>query len=131
MFVAYDAHPDFFRLSLSDLDSCPMFDRWRRLRRLGIAVEFQRIRRFASGLSHLKDFVLDLSEFEKRSVIGRNDRVSSQIYRRRIDGSMTVVKTISLSGSIERCQIETEFENLLNLRHQMIGPLIGCVFPVE
>jgi hypothetical protein len=42
-----------------------------------------------------------------------------------------VVKNFSLSGSIERHQIDTEVENLLNLRHPMIAPLIGCVFPVE
>jgi hypothetical protein len=75
--------------------------------------------------------VLDLSEFEERSVIGRNDRVSSQIYQRRIDGALTVVKTISLPGFIERCQIETEIVNLFNLRHPMIAPLISCLFPLE
>jgi serine/threonine protein kinase len=48
-----------------------------------------------------------------------------------MDGALTVVKSISLSPFIDRCQIETEVENLLNLRHQMITPLIGCVFPVE
>jgi serine/threonine protein kinase len=41
------------------------------------------------------------------------------------------VKTISLSGFIEQCQIETEIENLLNLRHPLIAPLISCLFPVE
>jgi hypothetical protein len=131
LFVAYDTHPDVFRLSLSDLDSCSMFDRWRRLRRLGIAVDFQRIRRFASALPHFKDFVLDLSGFEEKSGIGQNDRVSSQIYMRRIDGAMTVVKAISLSGSIQRRQIKGKIKNLLNLRHPMIAPLIGCVFPVK
>jgi hypothetical protein len=32
---------------------------------------------------------------------------------------------------MERCEIETELENLLNMRHPMIAPLIGCVFSVE
>jgi hypothetical protein len=41
------------------------------------------------------------------------------------------VKTISLPGFIERCQIETEIANLLNLRHPMIAPLIGYLFSVE
>jgi serine/threonine protein kinase len=86
--------------------------------------------RLASAFPHFKDSGLDLSGFDERSVIGRNDRVSSQIYRRRIDGALTVVKAISLSGSIERRQIETEIDNLLNLHHPMIAPLIGCVFPV-
>jgi hypothetical protein len=133
VFVAYDAHPDLSQLSLSDPDSYPMFDRWRRLRKSGITVDFQRILRFASGLPRLKDFVFDMSGFEERSVIGQNDRVSSQVYERRIDGAVTVVKAISLSGRIDRCQIEIEIEieNLLNLRHPMITPLIGCVLPVE
>jgi hypothetical protein len=75
--------------------------------------------------------VLDPSEFEEGSVIGRNKGVLTQTYRRRIDGKLTLVKAISLSGSIERREIEAEMENLLNLRHPMIAPLIGCVLPVE
>jgi hypothetical protein len=53
--------------------------------------------RFTSDLPYLKDFVFDLSGFEEGSVIGGNDRVSSHIYQRRIDGVLTVVKAISLS----------------------------------
>jgi hypothetical protein len=75
--------------------------------------------------------VLNPSGFEEQSVIRRNKGVSSQIYRRRINGRLTVVKAISLSGSIEQRQLETEMENLLNLRHLMIALLIGCVLPVE
>jgi serine/threonine protein kinase len=41
------------------------------------------------------------------------------------------VTVASLSGFIERCSIQTESENLLNLCHPMIAPLIGCFFPVE
>jgi serine/threonine protein kinase len=108
-----------------------MFDRWQCLRQSGITVDFQQILGFASSLPRFKDFVLDLSGFEEKSVIGRNDRVSSEISQRWIDGVMTVVKAISLSGSIERRQIETEMEKLLNLHHPMIAPLIGCVLPVE
>jgi hypothetical protein len=91
----------------------------------------QRILRFTSGLPLFKDFVFDLSGFGEKSVIGRNDRVSSQIDLRRIDGAMTVVKAISLSALIELCHIETEIDNLLNLHDPVIAPLIGCVFPVE
>jgi hypothetical protein len=103
VFVAYDAHLDLSQLSLSDPDSCPMFDQWQHLRKSGINVDFQRILRFASGLPPLKDFVLDLSGFEERSVIIRNDRVSSQIHQRRIDGAVTVAKAISLPGRTDRC----------------------------
>jgi hypothetical protein len=119
VFIAYDAHPDLPQRSLSDPDSCPMSDRWRRLRKSGVTVDFQRILRSESYLPCFKDFVLGLSGFEERSVIGRNQGDSIKIYLRRIDGALTVVKAISLSGSIERRQIETEVENLLNLCHQL------------
>jgi hypothetical protein len=93
--LLFVADPDLSQLSLSDPDSCPMFDRWQRLRKSGITVDFQRILRFASSLPCFKDFVFDLSGFEERSVLGRNDRVSSQIYQLRIDVALTVVKAIS------------------------------------
>jgi hypothetical protein len=66
-------HDNSFQLLLSDPSSCAMFHRRRRLRKSGITVDFQGILRFASCLPHLKDFVLDLSGFEERSVIDRND----------------------------------------------------------
>jgi hypothetical protein len=74
--VAYDSYDNFFQLSLSDPDSCPVFDRWRRLRKSGITVDFQRILWFASCLPCFKDFVLDQSGFEEKAVIGRNKGVS-------------------------------------------------------
>jgi hypothetical protein len=73
VFVADDADPSVFQLSLSGTDSCPMFDRWRRLMKSGVTVDFQRILRLAYGLPRLKDFVLDMSGFEERSVIGENN----------------------------------------------------------
>jgi hypothetical protein len=101
VFVADDADPDLFQLPLSDPDSCRMFNRRRRLMK---SIDFQRTLRFASGLPRFKDFVFDLSGFEERSVIGRSQRVSRQIYLRR--------------------WVE-------NLRHPMIAPLIDSVFPVK
>jgi serine/threonine protein kinase len=68
-----------------------MYDQWRRLRKLGITVDFQQSLGSASYLLRFNDFVLDLSGFEEVSVI----------------------------------------ENLLNLCHTMIAPLIGCVLPLE
>jgi hypothetical protein len=82
---------------------------------VGITVDFQRILGFASYHPSFKDFVLDLSGFETKL----------------INEAMTVMKAIPLSGLIERRQIETEIENLLNLRHPMIATLIGCVLPVK
>jgi hypothetical protein len=48
-----------------------------------------------------------------------------------VDGVLAVVKAVSLPSLIGRCQIATEIENLLNLRHPPIAPLIGFPFPVE
>jgi serine/threonine protein kinase len=82
-------------------------------------------------LACLQNSALDLSGFEEGSVIGQSDGGSTQIYQRRTDAALVVVKSISLSAVIERCQIEREIENLLNLRHPLIVPLIGCAVPVE
>jgi serine/threonine protein kinase len=48
-----------------------------------------------------------------------------------MDGVLAVLKSVPLSALIGRGQIETEIENLLNLRHPTIAPLIGFVFPAE
>jgi hypothetical protein len=61
--VAYDTDRDVFQLSLSDPDSCPMFGRWRHLKKSGITVDFQGILGFASYLPCFKDLVLDPSGF--------------------------------------------------------------------
>jgi serine/threonine protein kinase len=131
LFIAHDADPDIFQLSFADPDFSPMFDRWRRLRKSGITVDFQRILRFPPSPFHFNDYKLDLSAYEEGEVIRQNARVFSQIYLRRIDEVMTVVKAISVSGSIERRQIEPEIENLLNLCHPMIARLIGCTLSMN
>jgi serine/threonine protein kinase len=41
------------------------------------------------------------------------------------------VKSVPLPALIGRCEIVTEIENLFNLRHPLIAPLIGFAFPVE
>jgi serine/threonine protein kinase len=97
----------------------------------GITVDFQQILGFGSDFLRFKDFMLDPSGFEEELVIGRHKGVAIQIYQRRIDGRLAVVKATSLPGSIERRQIETEMETLLNLRRSMITPLLGCVLPIE
>jgi hypothetical protein len=130
LFVTHDAVPDIIQLSFSDPAFTLMFDRWRRLRKSGIIVDFQRILRFPSGPFHFKDYLLDLSAYEEGEVIRQNPRVLSQIYRRRSDGVGMVVKAISLSSPADLCKLGTEIENLLNLRHPMIAPLIGCVLSI-
>jgi serine/threonine protein kinase len=129
--VAHDAHPNLSRLSLSDPDFSPAFDRWRGLRRSGVAVDFRRILRAASGLGGLEESALDLAAFDEGPALGRSDRGWTQIYLPRMDGALAVVNSVSLSPRLERRQIATEIENLFNLRHPLIAPLIGFVLPVE
>jgi serine/threonine protein kinase len=50
---------------------------------------------------------------------------------RKPSGKSIALWFLHLVRIIERRYIETEMENLLNLRHPMIAPLIGCVFPVK
>jgi hypothetical protein len=116
VFLAHDAHPDPTHLSLSDADSCPAFDRWRRLRANGVAVDFRRI----VSAGPLKPCPLDLTEYEEGSVIG-----TSRLYQRRSDRSLIIVRSIPLSESIEDWQVATEIENLANLRHPLIASPIG------
>jgi hypothetical protein len=93
---------------------------------LGIPVYFHRIVRSDSGLFRLQNFAPDRSEFDESSVIDWSNRASTRIYRRRTNGDLSVVKSVSFSPLIEGCQIETEIQNLFNMRH----PLIGSVVPI-
>jgi serine/threonine protein kinase len=47
-----------------------------------------------------------------------------------VDGALASVKSVSLPALIARCEIAMEIDNLLNLRHPLIAPLIGFVSPV-
>jgi serine/threonine protein kinase len=111
-----------------------MFDRWVHLRETGITVDFHRILRSDASFRCFKDAVVDFSGFEEGSVISQrdgSDRRLTQLHKRLIDGVFTVVKTLSIPLSIDICQLETEMENQMNLRHPMIAPLIGCGFRQE
>jgi hypothetical protein len=119
------------RVSLSNPDFSPAFDRYLPLRLSGIAVDFERIPMGNSGLGGSEDFTLDLVALDEGRAFGRSDRGSTQIYRRGIDGARAVVKSVSLPVRIGCRQIATEIGNLFNLRHPLIGPLIGFAFPVE
>jgi hypothetical protein len=131
LFVAQDVHSHLSQLSLSDRDSCPAFRRWLLLRESEIAVDFHRIVTSDSDLPQAQNIAPDLVEFEGSPVIVGSDGSPTRIYRRRMEGALAVVKSLAFSPWIERCQIETEIENVLNLRHPLIAPLAGSVLPVE
>jgi hypothetical protein len=129
LFVAFDVIPNSSHIFISDSDSCPEFDRWKQLRKSGIAVDFRRILRIGSGFGDLSDYQIDLSVFEEASILRDFDQVSRQRYQRLDDGLMFVVKSKHHWEFVENCRIE--LENLLNLRHPCIAVPIGFVFPVE
>jgi serine/threonine protein kinase len=75
--------------------------------------------------------MLKLSVFEERSMIGQSNQVGHQIYERAEDQVLIVVEPISLTGWVEKSEIENEIENLINLRHPCIIPPIGFDFRAE
>jgi serine/threonine protein kinase len=79
----------------------------------------------------LRDYGVNLSEFEERSMIAQSDGVLNSVYRRSEDDFVIVVNPISLSEWVEKSQLENEIENLINVRHPCIAGPIGFVFPVE
>jgi hypothetical protein len=110
LFIAHDAAPNPSQLWLCDEDSCPEFERWRQLRKSGIALDFRRIARGGRPLP------LDLSGFERGGMIGG----SARLYRRGNDGTLIVVKGVDVAH-FGGCEIEREIENLSSLRHPLIA----------
>jgi hypothetical protein len=127
LFIAHDCVPNVVRLNLSASDLCPEFERWQELRQSGITVDFRRIVRWNSCLDEMKYSIDNLSDFEERRVVSQSDRISSEISGRRSDEILIVVKSIDLSRSIGKTQIENELENLLNLSHPLIITPLGFV----
>jgi serine/threonine protein kinase len=111
--------------------TCPEFDRWKRLRAIGITVDFRRIQRVSPNLLSLADHQFDLSVFGEISILNESHRVMTEIHRRLSDGFAIVVKSIDLCESVELCQIHQEIEILQNLRHPCITGPIGFVFPPQ
>jgi hypothetical protein len=108
LFVAHDAGPSRQTLSLCGEEHPDEFYMWRCLIRIPYAVDFRRIQR------DQEVSVLDLSRFDAVSVIGK----SAQIYRRRDDGAVIVVKSLVCNWGYCR---QTEIANLSSLRHPLIA----------
>jgi hypothetical protein len=92
-FVAFDAIPHKFQISMANCDSCVEFDRWRQLRESGIAVDFRRIFRIDSDFGCEDNYLIDLSVFEDGSGLDEIDGNLSEIYRRSEDGSLVIVNS--------------------------------------
>jgi hypothetical protein len=131
LFIALDAIENISKIRLIDEDSCPEFARWLQLIGSDIRVDFRRIERVGLSLSSLKDYHLNISEFEERSMICESGAESNRIYDRVEDEFLVVVKSIALRGGVEETEIEKEIEKIINLRHPCIAGLIGFVVGIE
>jgi hypothetical protein len=131
LFIAFDAFDIHSEITLVDGECCPEFDRWLELRRSGISSDFRRIERVGFGLRCLRDYDINLSMFEERSMIVKSDEFPNEIYDRFEDELLIVVKSIPHSESVEKSTIDHEIEKLINVRHPCIAGPIGFVFPIE
>jgi hypothetical protein len=131
LFVASDAIPTSCQITLEDCNCCPEFDRWQELRMKGISVDFRRILKFDSDLSDLRAYLMDVSIFEEESKEGGCDGVIIEKYRRLDDDCLIVVKSKSLSDSVDNKEIEQKIEKEVTLCHPCIAGPIGFIFRFE
>jgi serine/threonine protein kinase len=131
LFIASDAVGIPLEIRLIDSDSCPEFDRWLELNRSGIGIDFRRIQKVGFGLPCLRDYIVNLSVFEERSLICDSAEVPNEIYHRIEDELLIIMKSKPLSENVSESEIEKEIENLINLRHPCITSPIGFVFGLE
>jgi hypothetical protein len=117
LFIASDAFDIPSQIRLVDGDCCPEFDQWLELRRSFISGDFRRIESVGFGLPCLRDYNVNLSIFEERSMIVESDSVPNQIYDRLEDEFLVVVKSIPHSESVENAntfdsiRVKREFDS--------------------
>jgi serine/threonine protein kinase len=131
LFVTYDAVSIGFQISLVDADSCPEFDRWLKQRRSKIAIDFGCIVKEGSVHRFLRDSVVDFYVFEERLMIGPRDGGFNKAYERPEDNFLIFMKSLSLSGWVEKSHLENAIENLIHFSHPCIVAPIGFVFRVD
>jgi hypothetical protein len=131
LFIASDIAEEPSKITIAGLDSCPEYDRWDRVRRSVMGIDFRRIRRFSSGLPSLSDCLFNFSGLIERSELKASDVISTQLYHECDDGHCIIVKSTNLSGCTENCYVEKTIENLMNLRHPCISSVIGVALPTE
>jgi hypothetical protein len=93
LFIAYDAVFTSLQVSLFEGNSCPEFNRWLDVSRLGIAIDFRRVLKINSGLRELRDYMVNVSGFEERSIICESDRILKKLCCLAEDGVLLVVKS--------------------------------------
>jgi hypothetical protein len=73
LFVAFDVIPNPFQISIADCESCPEFGRWQQLIKSGLKVDFRRILKIDSDFGDLNHYLIDLSVFERGSMLDEID----------------------------------------------------------
>jgi serine/threonine protein kinase len=131
LFIACNAIEISEKMFVVEGDGCREFNRWLRLKRSDVAVDFRQIQRVGFGLRCLRDYIVNLSEFEERSIIVESDEVRNERYDRFEDSLSIVVKSKPHLESVQESEMENELENLINLRHPCIAGPIGFVFRSE
>jgi hypothetical protein len=127
LFIASDAVDIASQMRLADGYSCPEFDRWLDLKRSGIVIDFRRIERVGFDIGCLGNYIVNLSEFEERSIICNSNEISNKVCNRIEDEFLVFMKSKPHSANVEASEIEA----LINLRHPCISAPIGFVFPIE
>jgi serine/threonine protein kinase len=131
LFIASDADSFDSQIRLADDNSCREFDRWLELKRSGIAIDFRRIQRMGFDVPCFGDYIVNLSAFEKRSIICDSDEIPNEISHRIEDQLLVFMKSIPLSENAKSSPIKNEVEKMINLRHPCIAGPIGFVFGIE
>jgi hypothetical protein len=110
LFIASDAVVSASQIRLLEGGSCPEFDRWLRLNRPGVGIDFRRILRVGFDVRCFGDYIVNGTVFEEISMICDSGEVPNEIY----DGFE-----------------ESEIEKLINFRHPCIAVPIDFVFPIQ
>jgi hypothetical protein len=131
LFIASDSIDVASQIRLVDGDSCPEFNRWRQLKRLGIVINFRRIQRVGFHVPYLGDYIINLSAFEEKSRTCDSDEIPNERDRRIEDEVFVFMQSKRHSENVSESDLEKEIENLVNLRYSCITVPIGFVFPIE
>jgi serine/threonine protein kinase len=131
LFIASDIAEEPNRITICGLDSCREYNRWERMQRSAMRIDFRRICWFSSGLPSLSDCLFDFSGLIENSQLKASDVISTQLSQESDDDHWIIMKSTNLSVCAENCHLEKTVEMLMNLRHPCISGVIGVALPTE
>jgi hypothetical protein len=94
LFIASDAIEIGSQIRIMDSDCCSEFDRWLELNKSGIRIDFRRSQGVGSGLRCLKDYEVNVSGSDEKSINRKSDGVGNEIYHLVEDEFSIFVKSI-------------------------------------